>query len=146
MIYRCLLRCFEHLYRSYFNYKLESSTLACIRDRNVKTPSYAVIKVNSAGEAKITNQWTATRAVAVLAGNESWRNERKNARIAGMHYFRLRCFLPELSPEHAKLEGVAFRITEVFTCRCCSPEWLFSESDVSQAIKEIALRKSTAHT
>ena len=112
----------------------------------METPTYAVIKVNAAGEAKITKRWAAECAGAGLANNDSWRNERKNARIAGMQYFRLRCFLPELNPEHAKLEGVAFRITEVFTCRCCLPEWLFSESDVSQAIKEIALRKSTART
>ncbi|EFO4694454.1 hypothetical protein A3436_14370 [Escherichia coli] len=112
----------------------------------METPGYAVIKVNAAGEAKITNRWAEECAGAGLESNESWRNERKNARIAGMHYFRLQCFLPEMNHEHAKLEGVAFRITEVFTCRCCFPEWLLSESDVSQAVKEIALRKSTAHT
>ena len=116
----------------------------------MKTPTYAVIKVNSAGEAKITKQWAENCAVAVMAGNESWRRERRNARIGGMRYFRLRCFSADgdiwwVNPEHAALEGVAFRITEVFTCRCCFPEWLFSEGDVSQAEKEIALRKSTAH-
>ncbi|BDS20994.1 hypothetical protein KAM546c_22550 [Enterobacter roggenkampii] len=69
--------CFEHLYRSYLNYKLESSKSANSRDRKVKTPTYAVIKVNSAGEAKITKQWAAECAGAELAGNDSWRNERK---------------------------------------------------------------------
>ena len=116
----------------------------------MKTPTYAVIKVNSAGEAKITKQWAAGCAGAAFAGNESWRRERRNARIAGMRYFRLRCFSTDgdiwwVNPEHAELEGVAFHINDVFNCRCCFPEWLFSSDDVAQAEKEIAARKITSH-
>ncbi|EMB2810038.1 MULTISPECIES: hypothetical protein [Enterobacter] len=116
----------------------------------MKTPAYAVIKVNSAGEAKITKRWAAECAGAALAGNESWRRERRGARIGGMRYFRLRCLSTDgdiwwVNPEHVALDGVAFHINDLFNCRCCFGEWLFSASEVSQAVKEIALRKSTAH-
>lgn len=112
----------------------------------MKTPTYAVIKVNSAGEAKITKQWSATCVGAVLAGSESWRRERRNARIAGMRYFRLQCLSTDgdvwwVNPEHAALNGVTFHINEFFSCRCCFPEWLFSGSDVQRAKEEIELRR-----
>jgi len=112
----------------------------------VKTPTYAVIKVNAEGEAKITKKWAETCVGAVLAGNESWRRERRNARVAGMRYFRLQCLSTDgdiwwVSPEHAALNGVAFHINDLFNCRCCFPEWLFSGCDVQRAKEEIELRR-----
>ncbi|QLX25504.1 hypothetical protein NYE91_12635 [Citrobacter freundii] len=113
----------------------------------MKAPTYAVIKVNAAGEAEITKQWREECAGATLAGNDSWRKERRGARIGGMLYFRLRCLSNVwwVNPEHSKLNGIAFHIKEIFTCRCCFPEWLFSSDDVAQAEKEIAARKITSH-
>lgn len=119
-------------------------------DGNVKTLTYAVIMVNSAGEAKVTKQWAAECAGSVVMGRDSWRKERRNARIAGLRYFRLRCISTDgnvwwINPHHADLDGSAFHINEHFSCRCCFAEWLFSASDISQALKEIARRKVTAH-
>lgn len=113
----------------------------------MKTPTYAVIKVNSAGEAKITKQWAETCVSSVLAGSESWRRERRNARIAGMRYFRLQCLSTDddawwVNPKHAVLNGVTFHINEFFSCRCCFPEWLFSDCDISRAIEEVSERKN----
>ncbi|HEE0069691.1 TPA: hypothetical protein R6W26_004926, partial [Citrobacter freundii] len=114
----------------------------------MKTPSYAVIKVNSKGEARITKQLEQQIKATSETLNNCWRSERKNARLAGVKYFRLRCISTDgnvwwVNPSHAVLEGVAFHINEIFSCRCCFPEWLFSEAEIEQAKKEIEARHNT---
>ncbi|MBJ9246413.1 hypothetical protein [Citrobacter koseri] len=114
----------------------------------MKTPSYAIIKVNSKGEARITKQLEQQIKATSETLNRNWRSERKNARIAGVKYFRLRCISTNgdiwwVNPSHVALEGVAFHISEMFSCRCCFPEWLFSEDDVAKAKVEIEGRKAT---
>ncbi|ENL1641623.1 hypothetical protein AB4U30_001183 [Raoultella ornithinolytica] len=114
----------------------------------MKTPTYAVIKINSAGEAKVTKQLEAEIRVIAATESGAWRNERKNARLAGMRYFRLRCLSVDgdiwwVNPSHAALDGMAFHINEIFNCRCCFPEWLFSENEVAKAKGEVERRKAT---
>ncbi|EAP8383207.1 hypothetical protein EOY70_01825 [Salmonella enterica] len=114
----------------------------------MKTPSYAVIKVNSKGEARITKQLEQQIKATSETLIKSWRSERRNARLAGMKYFRLRCISTDgniwwVNPSHVVLKGVAFHINEMFSCRCCFPEWLFYEDDVAKAEAEIERRKAT---
>ncbi|HGE7137445.1 TPA: hypothetical protein ACGB09_004852 [Citrobacter freundii] len=114
----------------------------------MKTPSYTVIKVNSKGEARITKQLEQQIKATSETLNHRWRSERKNARLAGVKYFRLRCISTDsnvwwVNPSHVALEGIAFHINEMFSCRCCFPEWLFSEDEVAKAKDEIERRKAT---
>ncbi|WP_316436267.1 hypothetical protein [Klebsiella pasteurii] len=114
----------------------------------MKTPTYAVIKINSASEAKVTKRLEAEIIVTAATASGAWRKERKNARLAGMRYFRLRCLSVDgdiwwVNPEHAVLDGMAFHINEIFICRCCFPEWLFSENEVAKAKGEVERRKAT---
>lgn len=114
----------------------------------MKTPTYAVIKINSAGEAKVTKQLEAEIRVIAATASGAWRNERKNARLAGMRYFRLRFLSVDgdiwwANPSHAALDGMAFHNNEIFNCRCCFPEWLFSENEVAKAKGEVERRKAT---
>ena len=114
----------------------------------MKTPTYAVIKINSAGEAKVTKQLEAEIRVIAETASGAWRNERKNARLSGMRYFRLRFLSVDgdiwwVNPSHAALDGMAFHINEIFNCRCCFPEWLVSENEVAKAKVEVERRKAT---
>ncbi|HFD8278729.1 TPA: hypothetical protein ACN9JA_004752 [Klebsiella pneumoniae] len=114
----------------------------------MKTPGYAVIKVNPRGEAKITKQWSAECTNVAKILSTSWKQNRRNGHSGGMRYFRLRCFSVDsdiwwVNPEHAALDGMAFHINEIFNCRCCFPEWLFSENEVAKAKGDVERRKAT---
>ncbi|HED1541874.1 TPA: hypothetical protein R4S87_001856 [Kluyvera cryocrescens] len=112
----------------------------------MKTPTYAVIKVDSAGIAKITKRWANECEDVAEIHCTTWRNERRNARLGGLRYFRLQCLSTEgdiwwINPKHAASNGAAFHINEFFSCRCCFPEWLLADSDIAKAIEEISKRK-----
>lgn len=82
-------------------------------------------------------------------GNQKWNTEEANARLAGMKYYRWRGLLDERERKlHVERERKAYTPTrpprdgnpgQPHGCRC-SPEWLFSASDVADAEKQIAAR------
>lgn len=66
-----------------------------------------------------------------------------------MQYFRLHCIFTDKDDDwwgassHTKLNGMAFKINEPFSCRCCFAEWLSFSEDIKKAKEDIEKRKAT---
>lgn len=112
-----------------------------------KENSFAVIKINTAGEAKVTKQWLGhleVRSHSIM----NWRNERRKARrLLGALYYRLDSSRRENSDKTRLLDGMAFHRNEFHDSIFCYPEWIFfDDEEVERAKIEVYLRRGIKST
>lgn len=106
-----------------------------------REPSFAVIKINSIGEARVTKQWLSHLA-ARAEFRMDWRNERRKARrLLGALYYRLDSSSSKNDDSFRLLDGMAFHRNEFNDSVFCRPEWLFLDEEVEKAKIEVSLRR-----
>ncbi|MDV7064658.1 hypothetical protein RZ761_02135 [Klebsiella pasteurii] len=109
-------------------------------EKEEREPSFAVIKINSAGEARVTKQWV-RHLEARASFRMEWRNERRNARQWGWLYYRLDSSSSNNDDAIRLLDGMAFHRNEFHDHIFFRPEWIFFDEEVEEAKIEVTLRK-----
>ncbi|ELZ6375800.1 hypothetical protein U0O68_001676 [Salmonella enterica] len=114
---------------------------AAFKRKEEREPSFAVIKINAVGEAKVTKQWLSHLA-ARADFRMDWRNERRKARrLLGALYYRLDSSSSKNDDNIRLLDGMAFHRNEFHDSVFCRPEWLFFDEEVEKARIEVNLRR-----